>query len=132
MWRPPSAPARHEMARSSELAERKFRDTTGAEWRVLEVRPTYRDRRQQDRRLGAASDPVIERRRGPDRRVRPGGRSLLNETFKAGWLCFMSTVDEDERRRVAPIPADWQSFSDHQLSAFVDRPPLGDAPPRHD
>jgi hypothetical protein len=114
------------------LTERVFRDTRGAEWRVLEVHPSYRDRRRgEDRRQTAAraTRQAAERRRGADRRVRPGGRLLLGESFQSGWLCFLAG-DGGTRRRVAPIPPGWQGFSDHQLARFLDDHPA-DLSPRH-
>jgi hypothetical protein len=113
---------------SKELTERMFRDATGAEWRVLEVRPSYRDRRQRTERRLAASEPFVERRRGAERRVRPGARLLLSESFQGGWLCFLPGRGDGARRRVAPIPPDWQAFSDHELARFIEERPA-DSPP---
>ena len=58
---------------------RKFRDSSGAEWRVWEVRPAAPD-------AAGGAEPVIE----PETRD--------------GWLCFQSG---GRRRRVAPVPPGW-------------------------
>jgi hypothetical protein len=123
-----AAPGGDQTTRSEELTERTFRDTTGAEWRVLEVRPSYRDRRQRTERRLAASNPVVERRRGVDRRIRPGARLLLRESFQGGWLCFLPGRGDGARRRIAPIPPGWQAFSDHELARFIEERPA-ESPP---
>ena len=50
-----------------------------------------------------------------DRRVRKHARApLLGTDYGAGWLCFESGTD---RRRHAPIPADWSTWDDGRLEA---------------
>jgi hypothetical protein len=44
--------------------------------------------------------------------VRPPPHAQLRGTFRQGWLCFDSTV---EKRRLSPIPRNWQSLSDREL-----------------
>ena len=68
-----------------------------------------------DRRQEAAPDPVVERRRGEDRRGRsPRARaSLVPRT--AAWLAFQAgTV----RRRLVPIPETWEVMTDVELRAL--------------
>lgn len=42
----------------------------------------------------------------------------LAEPFRSGWLCFQSPT---ERRRLAPIPGDWQSWDDVRLLAALEQ-----------
>lgn len=91
---------------------RGFTDSTGVEWRVWEVFPSQA---------------------GENLSSYPLARSSLNGSpFAAGWLCFESTI---EKRRLAPIPAGWQSLERTTLEEFLARAtpvPLrgrrGDAP----
>ena len=41
---------------------------------------------------------------------------ILSRGFESGWLTFES---QSERRRLAPIPATWESMSDAALSTMV-------------
>lgn len=41
----------------------------------------------------------------------------LRGTFQAGWLCFDSGV---EKRRLSPIPDNWQELGDEQLARLAD------------
>ena len=47
-----------------------------------------------------------------------GGRTLsrVPESFRTGWLCFQSA---SERRRLAPIPPDWESWEVSRLVAAL-------------
>lgn len=40
----------------------------------------------------------------------------LPEEYREGWLAFESS--HGEKRRLAPFPKDWESLSDHELSAL--------------
>jgi hypothetical protein len=42
--------------------------------------------------------------------------SQLKGTYPQGWLCFDSPV---EKRRLSPIPKDWQALSDEQLGQLT-------------
>src|SRR5262245_44313150 len=44
--------------------------------------------------------------------VRPATASLLAPAYVEGWLCFESA---SERRRLMPIPPDWEMRTDHEL-----------------
>jgi hypothetical protein len=62
---------------------RGFTDSTGVEWRVWEVFPAK------------AGQTFVE-----------SSHTSLKETpFENGWLCFESPA---EKRRLAPIPSDWE------------------------
>ncbi len=108
------------------MAHRTFVDEGGVPWEVWEVRPQWTDRRQGgDRRRVSADDqidpPVLELRRGPDRRQSTGTgmrRVKLANGFSGGWLIFESGAD---RRRLSPIPADWATAPDDQLSDLCSR-----------
>jgi hypothetical protein len=107
------------------MAQRYFRDSTGAEWRAFDVRPNASDRRRgSDRRTAVAADPIVERRRTPERRVRvsgaydTGSRHAYQPGFEKGWLCFECGA---LRRRLAPIPADWESCSHQELAGHLER-----------
>jgi hypothetical protein len=45
--------------------------------------------------------------------VLPGPTDLVDPDFSHGWLCFERG---GERRRLAPIPADWERLSEQDLS----------------
>jgi hypothetical protein len=45
--------------------------------------------------------------------VLPGLSDLVDPDFVDGWLCFDCGM---ERRRLAPIPADWENLPDGELS----------------
>ncbi|MFN2563882.1 MAG: hypothetical protein ABR499_02565 [Gemmatimonadaceae bacterium] len=49
---------------------------------------------------------------------RPSPHSQLRGTFQQGWLCFDGLA---EKRRLSPIPDDWQSMSDEQLAGLANR-----------
>jgi hypothetical protein len=44
--------------------------------------------------------------------------SQLKGTYPQGWLCFDSTT---EKRRLSPIPDEWQRLSDEQLAQLAER-----------
>ncbi len=68
------------------MAVRNFMDPEGREWRVWNVTP------------GQHHESTTP--------------SHLPDDMVDGWLCFQSG---DEKRRVAPVPADWQDRSDGEL-----------------
>ena len=127
------------------MAHRMFSDAAGREWLVWDVIPQATDRREvadrreiEDRRTDGGWDPSREsaadydRRLGIPRRVMDlrrveiegaateprTGRALshLPRNFSAGWLCFESGED---RRRLGPIPPEWEHASDGQLQALL-------------
>jgi hypothetical protein len=90
-------------------------------WQVWSVIPgTRKDgerRRGSDRR---SPEPVFlyrgpERRKAADRR---GGALAVSAAFAAGWLVFQAP---HERRRLAPIPANWETLSSDDLARLCAR-----------
>jgi hypothetical protein len=47
----------------------------------------------------------------------PRGLARLPEQYQSGWLCFESAT---EKRRLGPIPAEWQTVNDEALRRFRD------------
>jgi hypothetical protein len=91
------------------MSSRTFRDSSGVEWQVWEVHPTLAERRlSQERRQGG--------RTTRERRVKYQPRAITRADLMLGWLAFKSA---HERRRRAPIPPDWESFSDEELSEIL-------------
>jgi hypothetical protein len=93
----------------------------GVHWQVWSVIPgTRKDgerRRGGDRR---SPDPVFLYR-GPDRREAVDRRSAavtVSAAFAAGWLVFQAP---HERRRLAPIPAGWETLSSDDLARLCER-----------
>ncbi len=92
------------------MAYREFHDAAGAKWRVWDVYPQFLDRRaSQDRR-----DPG---RDGDERRA-DLSRIHVSPGLAEGWLCFER--DDEEKRRLAPIPRDWVVASERQLSEYCE------------
>jgi hypothetical protein len=61
----------------------------------------------------------------PAPRVEP--RTPLRATFKHGWLCFESNA---EKRRLSPIPRNWESLSDRKLEELWRQAELAATPRR--
>jgi hypothetical protein len=98
------------------MAHRHFIDSKGTEWFVFDVTPRADDRRTNDRRQdGAGAASAGEDRRADDRRVTVGGQRPPRLT--KGWLCFER---DGERRRLQPIPDNWNSLSDADLERFLE------------
>ena len=118
-------------APSSAAGPRRVRDAQGRTWRVTAVRPNdvLGERRltADDRRVMPVEDlldpPVLQRRKGRDRRVANEPRhatpgALLPPNWREGWLMFES---DEEVRRLAPIPDDWTSMADAELAGLLPR-----------
>ena len=92
------------------MASREFTDERGRLWRVWEVQPESLERRM-------ASDPhlrpAIERRRAPQLRVKVSNPHMVH-----GWLAFEI---QSERRRLAPIPDQWEQMSVTELRELLAR-----------
>jgi hypothetical protein len=89
------------------MAHRQFRDAHGRDWDVWTVIPD-----RAERRLRNGSDDVAEDRRhyrDPEVRVK------LGEQWIRGWLAFET---RGEKRRLAPIPDQWENSSDDELEAL--------------
>lgn len=84
----------------------QFTDSRAICWDVWAVAPTRAERRHgRDRRHG--SRPGME-----ERRVRREPRYHVHDQLDGGWLCFEC---REEKRRLAPIPAAWESLPATEL-----------------
>jgi hypothetical protein len=85
--------------RNPVMPHRQFVDDDGAVWAVWDVRPLA---------VGKTLDPRLA---AP---LRAGSGMVLemNRVMAEGWLCFESAA---EKRRLAPIPAGWDSCSSADL-----------------
>jgi hypothetical protein len=88
------------------MGYRVFKDSRGTEWQTWDVVPRLGDRRVSDRRTVSAQPPHSDRRSRTDRRIVAGQRAVLTQGLDCGWLCFEAP---SEKRRLSPIPSDWQS-----------------------
>jgi hypothetical protein len=70
---------------------REFRDLAGVQWSVFRAIPHS----------------------APSKREK-----ILPETFRLGWLVFEC---ERERRRLAPVPENWEALTDHELELLCMR-----------
>lgn len=95
---------------------RDFHDESGRLWTAWDVVPSWGERRRDERRTRAHPLPpgIADERRAERRRHR-GIRIGLPPQLASGWLAFISGV---ERRRVAPIPHEWEALSEEQLRAL--------------
>ena len=92
------------------MALREYTGAAGVSWQVWHVVPTTRtvtpafahERRRQD----GAEFPEDRRRRG----------FTLTPGMEGGWLCFESAA---EKRRLAPVPGDWESCGDDALGRYL-------------
>ena len=100
------------------MAYRTFVDENGCYWQAWESRPGGVERRRKDRRVSVLPFSGPDRRSSTDRRVRNARRSLLDGELANGWLTFESLR---EKRRLAPIPHDWETTSVPQLCEFCRR-----------
>lgn len=98
------------------MAYREFKDQWGTEWRAWDVQPTSVERRN-SKPNATAKPPVKDERR---RRENSGEvRLRMRPGWEGGWLSFESAA---EKRRLVPLPKDWDKASDDQLATW-----LGDA-----
>ena len=98
---------------------RDFHDESGRLWTAWDVIPAWGERRHGERRARAPGLPngITDRRRA-DRRRHRGIRIGLPPSLASGWLAFTSGV---ERRRIAPIPQEWDTLPEEQLRALWQR-----------
>lgn len=88
------------------MANRRIQDERGVVWDIWDVVPGDMVAANYDRRSG-------ERLRS----LTPDATLSLQPGLENGWLCFQSA---DERRRIAPIPADWVDFPDNVLRSLLE------------
>lgn len=94
---------------------RTFVDSLGREWSAFDVVPRDNERRLRDRRSVDVPETFTDRRGESDRRLTIGTQSMLVSQASQGWLCFERGVD---RRRLTPIPDDWEQCTDQQLETY--------------
>ena len=85
------------MGKGGTMAMREFEDSTGRSWRAWDTYPS----------AGPGNDDTalvrFMKRQPGDEGVQPLG---VRSHLAAGWLTFGSG---DERKRIAPVPAGWQT-----------------------
>ena len=101
------------------MSHRQFQDPDGTIWTVWDVHPSRveRDLDLARRGMGAGN--------GSERRSR--STLTLDGPLALGWLCFESVRG---KRRLAPIPTDWQYLSNEELGQLRDRATVVVAPRR--
>lgn len=98
------------------MAYRTFADGNGRSWEVWDVRPERVERRDAERRQERPTPWTgLERRVADDRRQNSEVRLRLSHLLTEGWLVFKS---DHERRRLSPIPENWESLRAPDLRAL--------------
>jgi hypothetical protein len=93
------------------MPQREITDENGVRWKVWEVRPSNAERRRQ-------RDAYA----GPERRQRDDPNRLrFKSELVSGWLAVQSGR---ERRRIAPIPDDWEELSEVELGRMCSAAPI--------
>lgn len=98
------------------MALREFEDENGTSWLAWDVpAPSFFQpvRSEDDRRTVEHPGYAPERRTGQDRR-----RHSLTPGLERGWVCFQSG---EEKRRLAPPPAEWDSCDEEELRRLLQR-----------
>ena len=93
------------------MALREYTDAAGVSWQVWHVVPTTRTvtpALANERRKQAEAGFPEERRRA----------FTLTPGMEGGWLCFECAA---EKRRLAPVPSDWESCGDEALGRYLER-----------
>jgi len=102
---------------------RTFDDYLGRRWEVWQTNPLSSERRAKerreipDRRRGRRVDSV-ERRHESDRRSASVPRFPGLPQLQSGWLCFQQEGENAERKRLAPVPEDWENADNMTLAAL--------------
>jgi len=98
------------------MSSREFTDRRGVRWRVKEIVPQFAERRKGGRRAAEGvpqpSAAADGERRAAERRRISSIRAKVTSGYEQGWLTFESS---DEKRRLAPVPAGWESYSSERL-----------------
>ena len=103
------------------MGYRTFVDRDGSYWHVWDSQPTRVERRLRgsDRRNHKPFPwKGAERRAGTDRRMSEQRRITLSHGYGGGWLTFESL---DEKRRLVPIPSQWEDLSQSELRALCEK-----------
>jgi hypothetical protein len=102
------------------MAHREFTDAIGRRWNVWSVIPERAERRRHD----GDGNRAYERR---DRQKNNEFRVPLGERWTHGWLAFET---KGEKRRLAPIPDNWELVADDELLHLLDKAEHIRRPPR--
>ena len=102
------------------MDHRTFTDVLGSTWEVWEVYPQLLERRLLRERRAL-------RRGDIDRRHEPVGRKTQPLQIRSGWLAFQNN---HERRRVMPVPDEWEDLDDRALRAVLAKSKLSSRPRR--
>ena len=102
------------------MGYRTFVDRDGSYWQAWDSQPTRVERRTSADRRQSRLFPwrETERRSGQDRRITSQRRITLAEGYGSGWLTFESLT---EKRRLLPIPAEWETMSKGELRALCEK-----------
>ncbi len=92
------------------MSHRVFVDRLGLPWEVWDVIPGIAERRAGIERRDLT-------REVDDRREQSGAWIGVRHEFAEGWLCFQNGA---EKRRLAPIPRDWERLADDDLLRLMD------------
>jgi hypothetical protein len=93
-------------------------DSKGTEWQTWDVTPSLGERRVSERRRYTVQIPHADLRSYGERRAKGGHRPLMTAGLDSGWLCFEAT---DEKRRLAPVPPDWESCPRERLEEYCEQ-----------
>ena len=97
---------------------RPFADEQGRSWEIWDVRPERIERRGAERRQEQPTPWTGLERRVSDRRQKREVRMRLTHPLSEGWLVFKS---DEEKRRLSPIPANWESLRGQYLRALWEK-----------
>ena len=90
------------------MSLREFVAQDGRSWQVWETHPAATSKEASATALSRYLSAI-----DPSGSVQP---ALVRERFQSGWLTFTSGA---ERRRLAPIPSDWQNVDDMVLMRLL-------------
>ena len=97
------------------MGYRIFVDSDGVEWQAWDVLPRGMERRIRNRRTSRERLSFTDRRNAVERRKVDGRWTPLTSGLRDGWLCFDAS---GMRRRLTPIPADWEECSYSALEDY--------------
>src|SRR5687767_11016555 len=93
---------------------RVFRDSESVEWKVWEVVPFTIASGREERRGRPVPDTAFGRASEERRRHNRERRA----SWEQGWLLFETG---DQRKRLRPIPPDWQGATESELASMCQR-----------